>query len=379
MLNRVLNDDHATASVTIKHCIVVALEKQQQPASIIAEESKDVEKKSESEWIPKAITNPTMSITLRSKITLSWIMSMIASLMVGSQIRALISISDEKCNFPSVDPAIPMTKVASSSFQLAFDESFGYFDDISERDWKMYQWRARNASFHRYNFKPTKAWGRPQIWYYNNYDPIFTCPQVRRVSGIGDGPKWTCDPHRLSNVVARRKAAGEPYPHCLIYSIGSNGNYEWEDGIVKAIGTICEIHIFDFSQDYDRPKNKERNMHFHRLGLQGSSQRRGKKFATFPELLRRLGHEGKTIDILKIDCEGCEWDSYKDWIDYDVRQVLIETHKLPKNQTLGMSYFDSFAKNNLIMYSKEVNPWGGGDCLEFSYVKLHPNFLRPKN
>ncbi len=32
---------------------------------------------------------------------------------------------------------------------------------------------------------------------YLNYNPIFSCPHVQRVGGVGDGAKWTCDPHRL--------------------------------------------------------------------------------------------------------------------------------------------------------------------------------------
>jgi hypothetical protein len=31
-------------------------------------------------------------------------------------------------------------------------------------------------------------------------------------------------------------------------------------------------------------------------------------------------------------------------------------------------------KVNFTMFSKEVNVYGGGNCLEFSYIKLHPDF-----
>ena len=80
------------------------------------------------------------------------------------------------------------------------------------------------------------------------------------------------------------------------------------------MGDVCEVHIFDFSNNYDRPENAEKNMHFHQLGLQGTQQNRKSprgEFASFPEILKRLGHENRTIDIFKIDCEGCEWDTYK--------------------------------------------------------------------
>ena len=269
----------------------------------------------------------------------------------------------------------------SPSYQLAFGESYGFFDDVSDQDWKLYQDWARLQGNHRYTFDPKRQWGRPALWYYNNYNPIFNCPHAKRIAGIGDGPKWVCDPHRLKRQVERKRAAGEtetPNSRCLIYSIGSNGNYEFEDGMVQYLGPdVCEIHIFDYSNDYDRTENAAKNIHFHQLGLQGSQQSRGNQFASFPEILKRLGHEGRAIDIFKIDCEGCEWDTFQDWVGYDIRQVLVEAHRLPSNVTLGFQFFDSFKENNLMMFSKEVNGFGGGEYYEFSYVKLHPSFLHP--
>ena len=58
-----------------------------------------------------------------------------------------------------------------------------------------------------------------------------------------------------------------------------------------------------------------------------------------------------------------------------MRQVLVETHKLPKDQALGFDYFNSFKNHSFVMYSKEVNGFGGGEFYEFSYVKLHADFL----
>ena len=118
----------------------------------------------------------------------------------------------------------------SRNVQLAFDQSYGFFDDLPEADWKIHQEWARLQPNHRYGFNPSRQYGNPALWYYNNYNPIFNCPHGKRVWGIGDGPKWICDPHRLVRQAERRKAAGLPGPHCLIYSVGSNGNYEFEDG-----------------------------------------------------------------------------------------------------------------------------------------------------
>lgn len=241
-----------------------------------------------------------------------------------------------------------------SNFQLAFDQSLGFFDDLPEEDWKIHQGWARRQGSHRYVAQPNRQYGKPALWYYNNYNPIFNCPHAKRVSGIGDGPKWMCDPHRLVRQAERRKAAGLPGPHCLIYSVGSNGNYEFEDGMYlllslmlaftrycnacdihalacstivlnfgilhtckglnRLVGNVCETHIFDYSNNYNREENADKNMHFHQIGLQGTQQDRHARtgeFLSFPDILKRLGHENRTIDIFKIDCEGCEWDTYK--------------------------------------------------------------------
>lgn len=89
------------------------------------------------------------------------------------------------------------------------------------------------------------------------------------------------------------------------------------------------------------------------------------EFKSFPET---LGHETRTIDFLKVDCEFCEWFSYRDWINYgDVRQLFVETHTLPFPHTVrnfwpwpGMDVkptdlFDDLQNAGFIIFSKEPN------------------------
>jgi hypothetical protein len=65
--------------------------------------------------------------------------------------------------------------------------------------------------------------------------------------------------------------------------------------------------------------------------------------------------------------------SYKDWIDHDIRQILIEVHGTPPKRTLP--FFDSFPQHNYVMFSKEPNSFTGGRRIEFSYLKLQPSFF----
>jgi hypothetical protein len=163
------------------------------------------------------------------------------------------------------------------------------------------------------------------ILYTIYFHRFFSCPRLDKVGGLGDGPKWTCDIDRVGIQAARRKREDpDPAPapdkkHCLMYSVGSNGDYQWEDAVQETLQETggCEIHIFD-PGNFDRGvNNTNQNMIYHKWGLKSSYEeasnnlvtKRGKNMEvySFPEILKKLGHEDRTIDVLKIDCEGCEW------------------------------------------------------------------------
>jgi Methyltransferase domain len=191
----------------------------------------------------------------------------------------------------------------SDSELLAHKESFGFFDDISDEDWRRRQNRAR---LHKHQVDPAdkevKERMHPTDWYLANYYPLFSCPNQQRVGIGGDGPKWVCDPLRLNAINRDTKNK------CLVYSVGCNGNYAFEDGLVDLlVAGTCEIHVFDIKPHFGRPNdNVTKNIHFHPFGLKSSygPEKKG-KLLTLQETMNHLGHHGRTIDIFKIDCEGC--------------------------------------------------------------------------
>ena len=95
--------------------------------------------------------------------------------------------------------------------------------------------------------------------------------------------------------------------------------------------------------------------------------------------MKRLGHTGRTIDIFKIDCEGCEWTCYKDFLSpsIDIRQILIETHSIRPDTVT--EFFDRFFDMGFVPFSKEANTHPSAkpalELFEWSWMKLHPNFL----
>jgi len=272
-------------------------------------------------------------------------------------------------------------------YSLAYHESYGYFNDISDTTWEMSKDWAQGFKQHAHNKEKFAFYRGPRAWYNYHYDAYFSCPEAKRVGGVGDGPKWTCDIHRIKGIGERRweqaqKASGKKEPYdankygCLVYSIGSNGDYTFEEAVLKHMGgPSCEIHIFDPTGEYARPENAEKNMHFHHWGLMGSKQNKTKDMYDIFEIMKKLGHEDRVIDIFKIDCEGCEWESSKDFVPMqNLRQILLETHGLLETVEETVAFYDRFAANNLVIFSKEANIESNG-CLEYSFLRLHPDFL----
>jgi hypothetical protein len=139
---------------------------------------------------------------------------------------------------------------------LAFQQSLGFFDDIDDQEWlELFQKPARNADHYENSRNPNHGSDKAAFWNFFNQEPVMSCPHLKKVGGLGDGPKWTCDPERLTRVAQRRQAANPSSneSNCLVYSIGSAGNYRFEDGLYNQLGPLCEIHIFDFGKHQVSP------------------------------------------------------------------------------------------------------------------------------
>ena len=141
----------------------------------------------------------------------------------------------------------------------------------------------------------------------------------------------------------------------------------------KDISTNCEIHTFDFGNYAQGAKEAGGNIQYHQVGV---GIDKPPKFKSINTLVKELGHENRVIDIFKIDCEGCEWSGYKDWLSADIRQLLIETHDLHANT---LDFFDDLIDAGFNIVSREPNilPFvtkNNNMALEWSLLRLDPAF-----
>ena len=320
-------------------------------------------------------------------------------------------------------------------YLLAYQQSYGFFDDIPNNEWQKLQSIAQSSGKyeprHQYDAKymgnddDDTYWNAMpnNIFYGRNYDPNFSCRFEVRVGGMGDGPKFVCDPHRIprvaklnsivnlidadrwsSNNAGQKSNKRNASDRCLVYSIGSGGNFRFEYGLQSLLGpeNRCEIHVFD-GTDYSSSMPKLLDIHFHPWGLrrdrgpntnddyspdENAAYHMGNdmtslKYLSLSQTIKTLGHSGRMIDVLKIDCEGCEWKTYVDWIrgtsgDGSIaipppRQVLVEMHASPA--PYARDFFNSMREAGYVIFHKEPNLEGcHGECVEYAFLRLHPDF-----
>ncbi|KAG5183432.1 methyltransferase domain-containing protein [Tribonema minus] len=147
--------------------------------------------------------------------------------------------------------------------------------------------------------------------------------------------------------------------NCLVYDFGIRENPEF--GEVMARTFNCEVHAFDPSPITLKwfPTSevaKLPNYHFHPYGVAGTDgiiqlheydwgqvsivrdiypPKQPKDFFNLPvktlgTIMQELGHEGREIDMLKIDVEGSEFSVLEDALDslgcLPAKQVTLEWH-----------------------------------------------------
>lgn len=282
----------------------------------------------------------------------------------------------------------PFRNPNEADYELAYIESNGFFTDVPSHVWSHKKNRIKNQPKHNDGQLGLRSKilnrNHPGSWYQHNWDADFTCPHETKIGGISDGSKWICDPHRLKQ---RNGKVGEiektSKDNCLVYSFGRGSpntrifDFAFEVGLLKLLGGpgSCEIHYFDHRLEQFEG-NVPKGIIIHKWGLEGtvdlSLSRRN--FMTLKETVRHLGHEGRDLDILRIDCEGCEWHTYKEWLISGVtpKQIVTTLHGAPRNED---NIFEMLEADNYVIFHREADMRYGGMWQEYGFLKLAPAFF----
>ncbi len=235
--------------------------------------------------------------------------------------------------------------------------------------------------------KVMSSWGNGVS--FDIYEPEATCFSEERFGSdvryraFGDGPKFICGVDFIAHQVAHNGKK------CLVYSVGSANQIHFEKSVHTFLSG-CETHTFDPTLNSAFVGEEYATFHPWGLGEDGVLAQAGKKSwegKSFETIIRELGHENRTIDVLKIDCEGCEYDAMPPLFELissgrvQVDQLLIELHLngLNGNATKLKDFFSAADKAKLRVFHKERNGWGCGGKTCAEYALASESFLREAN
>lgn len=314
----------------------------------------------------------------------------ILRLCCGSKWRILLMVSlglfSYLFNSILIESAVRSMNVGG--YSSARRQSFLFFDDIPHSKWYLLRKRVRKIRRkqeiqHRHE---KKHYSDARKFYQRNYPAEFTCPHEERVGGMkGGGGKWLCNPKNIAIASAdRTKNQGNG---CLIYTSSADINgFQFESSLLEIIGQDCEIHVFhpnDINLNLlggDIPAG----LHLHPWGFRSTrANSDDHQLKTVQETVVSLGHEGHTIDLLSLDCEGCEFDIYQDLVqggtnshqEYNspvFMQMIIQVHGAPP---VSDDFFREIQNHGYVIYHRSPSAEGTGKEQDYGFLKLSQDFF----
>ena len=238
-----------------------------------------------------------------------------------------------------------------------YTESDGFFKDVPQSRWKLWKQRVQEMRSKQ-----------------NKLNKKITCPHSQRVNS-----KWICDPNNIP--ITSNEREGSDKNGCLIYtSYAQLNDYTFETELLKIIGK-CDIHVFCPNPQTSPKVTVPQGVIFHQWGFKGSKAgtQNDLNYKTIQETVLELSHEGKIVDVLMIDCEGCEYDIVQDLFDKSdtyigptFMQILVQMHSVAPTPIIN-NFISSVQDNGYVIFYKEAK--GNGREREYSFLKLAPHYF----
>ena len=200
---------------------------------------------------------------------------------------------------------------------------------------------------------------------------------LTRYGGIHDGNKVLCGVESL-----------ELSPRCIVYSLGSSNNFNFELDLLKR--TTCEIHTYDCTSG--PPGNPIERLHFHKIcmgepsplqsfifpnkGTQQHAQLSNTSLVqSFGQILKDNNHTH--LHVLKMDIEGGEYSVFTDLLHHPAStnlpyQISFESHWWDRDiyhATMHQQMFTQLWRSGYRFLQHEDNP-GDQTCVEWTVMRV---------
>eukprot|EP00271_Cylindrocystis_brebissonii_P018698 TRINITY_DN5422_c0_g1_i1.p1 TRINITY_DN5422_c0_g1~~TRINITY_DN5422_c0_g1_i1.p1 ORF type:complete len:340 (+),score=57.78 TRINITY_DN5422_c0_g1_i1:1338-2357(+) len=205
-----------------------------------------------------------------------------------------------------------------------------------------------------------KAMWHPAAYVLEYYKPMYPCLNEERMGIWTERGGWICQPNSLVS-------------SSLVYTFGSQGMLSFEVELYHR--TQPEIHLFNpgFPADVQEKLRTREEFHYHAQGL---GDKDGKELLTLKTLMEQQGHS--YIDLLKVDCGGCEYAALKMVLQSEVvaiGQILVDVQHITDVPRLKW-FLAMFEKRGYRMFHLEQD-WRVMDALSLSYI--HESLCQPNS
>ncbi|XP_042227260.1 uncharacterized protein LOC121869745 isoform X2 [Homarus americanus] len=153
------------------------------------------------------------------------------------------------------------------------------------------------------------------------------CTNVKSIGGVFN---WKTNVLDDSRVLCMDTDVALKRDECVVYSFGVGGKWSFEEDMER-MG--CEVWAFDPSPDTGNHNHTSR-IHFYNVGLAANNITRlvdGQvwNLFTFAAVVGKMNHQTSTIDYLKLDINGDEWEV--------LQEVMLNSrHALTNVKQLGL-------------------------------------------